>query len=111
MEQRAGDFGYLFFKDDCLRRSRALIEQAVWRRWSQLMGKVEGISSPVDLLRTVSRKTLDLSTGVCRPALRIQIKGPVASLALFFARLDESPFLDQWTLSTAKSVPFSVIQK
>ena len=97
VEQRTGDFWYLFHNDDCLRCSRALIEQAVWRCWSRRMDEVERIFGPVDLLRTVSRKSLDLSAGVSRPALRIQIKGPVVSLALSFDRLDESRFLDQWT--------------
>ena len=97
--------------DDCLRRSRVLIEQAVWRCWSHLMGEVEGISGPEDLLRTVSRKSLDLSAGISRPALRIQLKGPAAPLAGFFARLDAFPFLDQWTLSAAKSISFSVIHE
>ena len=111
MEQRAGDFEYLFHNDDCLRRSRSLIEQAVWRCWSHLMGDVEGISGPEDLLRTVSRKSLALSAGVSRPTLRVQLKGPVAPLAGFFARLDAFPFLDQWSLSAAKSISYSVIHK
>ena len=51
------------------------------------------------------------SAGISRPALRIQLKGPAAPLAGFFARLDAVPFLDQWSLSAAKSISFSVINK
>ena len=46
VEQCAGDFGYLFHNDDCLRRSLSLIEQAVWRCYSQLMDVVEGNFRP-----------------------------------------------------------------
>ena len=108
VEQTAGDFSYLFHDEASLQRNRRLVDQALWECWTRLMGESDEIKSPADLCRVVTRKTLQITASVARPALRLQILGPEATVARFFARLDSTPYLNAWPLSPTRQVAFSI---
>jgi hypothetical protein len=108
VEQTAGDFSYLFHDETSLTRNRAMVDKALWECWTRLMGESDEIKSPADLCRVVTRKTLQITASVARPALRLQILGPEATVARFFARLDSTPYLNAWPLSPTRQVAFSI---
>ena len=108
VEQTAGDFSYLFHDETSLTRNRAMVDKALWECWTRLMGESDDIKSSADLCRVVTRKTLHISASVSRPALRLQILGPEATVARFFARLDSTPYLNAWPLSPTRQVAFSI---
>jgi hypothetical protein len=50
------------------------------------MEVTDEIKGQADLCRIVTRKTLQITASVSRPALRLQINGPEATVARFFLR-------------------------
>ena len=108
VDQTAGDFSYLFHDEASLKRNRRLVDQALWECWTRLMEVTDEIKGPADLCRMVTRKTLPITASVSRPALRLQINGPEATVARFFSRLDATAYFNAWPLSPTRQVAFSI---